>query len=167
MTLYTKIDEIRFWSNVRVTNRKSCWYWQKNHSHPFGYGCFRINGQTYSAHRLALIFYSGEKDGFVLHSCDNPLCCNPLHLRWGTANVNTHDAMKRGRHVKPPVGHNPPVRYGEDNNLSKINYVIATKIREKYREGQSVRDISKEFNLSISTIYQIINLKTWKHVGRK
>lgn len=34
----------------------------------------------------------------ALHSCDNPLCVNPNHIRWGTAKENAGDMYERGRH---------------------------------------------------------------------
>lgn len=38
----------------------------------------------------------------ALHSCDNPPCCNPSHLRWGTQKENVADAMAKGRHRPGP-----------------------------------------------------------------
>lgn len=34
---------------------------------------------------------------YALHSCDNPMCTNPKHLRWGTQRENIGDALERGR----------------------------------------------------------------------
>lgn len=39
-----------------------------------------------------------DGDGpFVLHTCDNPPCCNPAHLYRGTALDNARDRDTRGR----------------------------------------------------------------------
>ena len=45
------------------------------------------------------------KDGFMpdlcaLHSCDNPPCCNPTHLRWGTISENTREAFERNHEYR-------------------------------------------------------------------
>ncbi len=166
---YRKIDEIRFWSSVNVTKKNNgCWYWKKNTGHSFGYGSFRINGKTYLSHRLALIFFCGNenKDKFVLHSCDNPACCNPNHLRWGTQKENISDSIKRGRKTDPPRnGSLPPVFYGEDCPTSVMTEKKVKELRKLYSEGWSVYDLAKRFNISKSTVYQIKNFKTWKGVS--
>lgn len=44
--------------------------------------------------------WSGQDvpDGMhILHSCDNPRCCNPEHLRIGTHQDNMNDKVSRGR----------------------------------------------------------------------
>jgi len=37
----------------------------------------------------------------ALHSCDNKLCVNPRHLRWGSHADNMHDAAVSGLMKKP------------------------------------------------------------------
>lgn len=66
-----------------------------------GYGQKKYKGKVVAAHRLAYalantldVFTMG---GSVLHSCDNPLCVNPRHLRLGTHIQNMHDKTKRDR----------------------------------------------------------------------
>ncbi len=67
----------------------------------YGYGVRRINTRIVKSHRKALADHEGIEvpDSSVkcLHSCDNPGCVNPEHLRWGTQSENIADAVKRGR----------------------------------------------------------------------
>lgn len=67
---------------------------------PNGYGQIYFDGRTWPAHRLMHTICNGPiPDGlFVLHSCDNPPCINPDHLRAGTSRENTMDSVLRGRH---------------------------------------------------------------------
>lgn len=65
-----------------------------------GYVTMQYQGKRVYVHRLAWELYNAEPipDGlYVLHSCDNPGCCNPNHLRVGTAADNAHDRESRGR----------------------------------------------------------------------
>lgn len=75
-----------------------CWEWTgslNNH----GYG--RL-GHAY-AHRISYEIHHGPiADGLhVMHSCDNPPCCNPAHLSLGTASDNMRDAVQKGRLIPP------------------------------------------------------------------
>lgn len=51
------------------------------------------------AHRVAYEIANGPipDDLWVLHSCDNPPCCNPSHLRVGTYKDNVRDRVERDR----------------------------------------------------------------------
>jgi hypothetical protein len=64
-----------------------------------GYGVlpWSVHGSRL-AHRAALATRLGRKVvGMVLHSCDNPPCINPAHLREGSQAENIADAVARGR----------------------------------------------------------------------
>lgn len=39
----------------------------------------------------------------VMHTCDNPPCCNPSHLVLGTQAENLADMRAKGRGVNPPM----------------------------------------------------------------
>ena len=51
------------------------------------------------AHRWAYEKFFGPIPAgmMVLHSCDNPPCINPLHLRVGVSSDNVSDMVTRGR----------------------------------------------------------------------
>ena len=105
----------RFWSHVDKKEPTECWEW--NSKCKRSYGWFRVDmnkkRHEFIASRVAL-FLSGTsvKGLFALHSCDNPVCCNPNHLRAGTHKENMADMKLRGRsclgrprtrHIKEPV----------------------------------------------------------------
>jgi hypothetical protein len=158
---YTKFDEVRFWNKVRVgVNQASCWYWKAS-THNFGYGTFRINGKTYLAHKLALFFWTGEDKSDIKqvnHSCNNPACCNPNHLYWGTPKENTKDAIKSGRFRNPPVFH------GEEHPNAILNNDKVRMIRSQRASGRRVIEIARELGVSEQTIYRVVNFDYWKEV---
>jgi hypothetical protein len=77
-----------------------CWFFPRGPSNPEGYRRITWNGKNYMAHRLTYQIFSGPipKGLRVLHSCDNPPCCNPTHLRVGTDADNAADKMRKGRY---------------------------------------------------------------------
>ena len=63
------------------------------------YGKVRVGAAIFAAHRLA-VKIAGRRlrpDQQVLHACDEPLCCNPRHLRCGSQSANMRDARDKGR----------------------------------------------------------------------
>lgn len=64
-----------------------------------GYGQILYQGQQQLVHRIVYRIMKGRipKGVFVLHSCDNPRCVNPDHLRLGTAQDNSDDMVDRNR----------------------------------------------------------------------
>lgn len=162
-----KKDIARFWSRVKVGNDNSCWYWD-NPTHLFGYGWFRVNGRNHLSHRIAKIIWDDglEMDNkFVLHNCNNPACCNPYHLRWGTQKENIEDSIKAGTKTDPPRNRNkPPVMKGEDNHISKMTNKSVKSLRRDRSKGISYKKLSEKYQISVSTVAQIVNFKTWKNI---
>lgn len=59
--------------------------------------------KLYRAHQIsAYIFLGADLNGdhVVLHSCDNPSCFNPDHLKVGTQADNMADCADKGRHPR-------------------------------------------------------------------
>lgn len=90
----------RFWRYVNVRDSNDlCWEWTRSINRG-GYGLYRFGNKTVSTHRIAFALHHGRpiKEGKILmHSCDNPRCCNPHHLCEGTHVENSQDAASKGR----------------------------------------------------------------------
>ncbi len=94
-----------FWSKVDVRprrlGREVCWPWRASLDR-YGYGQFKpvYGASPLRTHRVAWGIFTGQEVPYgldILHSCDNPKCCNPAHLRPGTHDDNMADKAKRGR----------------------------------------------------------------------
>lgn len=67
-----------------------------------GYGQTSYRGKSIPAHRLAYLLDHGSIDETldVMHSCDNPPCCNPAHLSQGTRMQNIRECVAKGRRAE-------------------------------------------------------------------
>jgi hypothetical protein len=92
--------------HAKLDTAGECWEW-KGATNAKGYGRVRINGRLELAHRVAFAIWKGTTvltdvgSLLVLHSCDNPRCCNPEHLRLGSYSDNNADMIARGRQRRP------------------------------------------------------------------
>ena len=94
----TNIDSERFWKNVTVTSVSDCWEWTGLRGRQQYGRTHRIEGKERKAHRVAWALANDEwPSDLILHSCDNPPCCNPAHLRRGTVADNHGDMVARKR----------------------------------------------------------------------
>lgn len=87
-----------------------------------GYGVVRMNGKNMKAHRVSFELYVQRPisdNMFILHSCNNPPCCNPSHLREGTHQDNMTDKLQSGRQPR-----------GEANAKSKLTQCQVDEIRK-------------------------------------
>lgn len=105
----------RFWDKVAIRSLDECWEWQASTRN--GYGAIRLGSGRRNgyAHRVSAEWAFGAIPAGmdVCHSCDNPLCVNPLHLWIGTRAENLRDMVKKGRHVtERPWLHRPFVPCG-------------------------------------------------------
>jgi hypothetical protein len=146
----------RFWSKVNKLGPDDCWPWTGSYFHD-GYGSFPIGKKLCRAHRVAYVLQNGPvpNDIHVLHSCDNPPCCNGKHLFTGTDLDNNRDMMAKGR---------GRFLRGEDNGFAKLNEATVLLIRQRLLSGAKQRDVAKEFGISKGSVYYIAKNIYWKHV---
>lgn len=87
-----------------LPHEDSCWEWPGAKSDKYGY--LKYQGKVLRAHRAMYEAHNGTiPDGLkILHSCDNPPCCNPKHLSLGTQQDNVDDMMAKKRHRNGGTG---------------------------------------------------------------
>jgi hypothetical protein len=158
-----------FWARVAKGSPKDCWEWQGAKTSS-GYGNLSWHGAHVQAHRLAYmlalggirletLFKVGDRartyKRFVLHKCDNRLCCNPEHLFLGSMRTNMLDAYKKGRKTQPKSEH----------VNAKLSAAQVRAIRTRYTRG-GIRqvDLAAEYSVSQRVISLIIRHETYKDV---
>ena len=123
-----------------------------------GYGFIMINRVMKAVHRVAYEeSYGPIPDGlFVLHSCDNPPCANPRHLRVGTLQDNMDDKVIRNRQYRPK---------GELTKTAKLTSDEVREIHALFNSGVfSRKELAKKFDVSRSAIEMILLGKRWGHI---
>ena len=155
------VDVSRFWSHVDVRGPRECWPWLA-YKLPKGYGYFSVTKpkrRNLRSHRVAWAITNGSDPGVmdVLHSCDNPPCCNPAHLSLGNNSENMAQAYERGRKVSNLRGESSP--------HSKLTANQVIDIRMDLSNGRKIPDIAGEYGVSRWTIGLIARGKTWRSVS--
>jgi hypothetical protein len=133
----------------RIEKTAGCWIWTgaKNN---YGYGIFLLPGdKPVRAHRYSYEFFTGKKipNGMIImHSCDNPPCVNPAHLRVATKSENNADTANKRRH-----------HYGLDHWNGRLSEDDITNIRAS-TETKSA--LAKKYAVNYSHIWRIVNEQT-------
>ena len=130
----------------RFEKTDGCWEW-KGTRNGYGYGIFLLPGEKQiRAHRYAYEFFTGKKipQGMVImHSCDNPPCVNPEHLRVATKGENNTDTANKNRH-----------NYGTDHWNGRLTQKDIDAVRSSKETKAS---LSRKYGVSYSHIWRIIH----------
>lgn len=162
----------RFWSKVHRGADNECWPWLDS---PVigGYGRLKVRGQSVRSNRLAYFIQHGidPLELPVLHSCDNPPCCNGKHLRADTYQSNTRESVTKGR-ANTARGERHGSRTqpesrtrGERSGNAKLTADTVLEIRRLYANGgKSQQVIADMFNISRENVGLIVRNKRWAHL---
>lgn len=151
----------RFWANVEKTD--TCWLWTGYMTGPTEkYGYITVHGKSYRAHRLAWEIAYGpiQDDLLVCHHCDVRRCVNPEHLFLGTQTDNLRDCFNKGRSPMNKDLSRWRLK-GEDNHKTTLK---SDEIRAIRSSQKTVKELSIEYHVTLRTIYNIIQRKTWRHL---
>jgi hypothetical protein len=137
MTRANKPTDVFKRINMHKGDENVCWEWTGSLNRSDGRPYYTVSGHRRLAYSVVLELVSGDvgEGRIVLHSCDNPICCNPNHLTYGTHQDNMNDMKERDRHGLPKV-------------------VIRAILRLR-AEGRSQQDIADLYGVSREAISAI------------
>lgn len=162
----------RLWQHIDVRGWNECWEWTAGRNEQ-GYGQFHLlasetperRRKTVIAHRMAYqTYWRRLLENWGLHECNNPPCCNPLHVYDGTPSENQHDSIAAGTAVVLRKGWRRTAR-GERAGLAKLTDDAIKKIRARYVQGGVTQQkLADEYGVNQTQISNIVHRKTWRHV---
>ena len=119
-----------------------CWKWRGTVG-AGGYGVIKTSLGVEKAHRLSYRIHFGEipKGEHVLHSCDNPICVNPSHLRVGSRSDNMQEMWDKKRHPK---------------TARKLDSETEKRVAQRYWETRKPMLVAEEFGISRSLVYSCV-----------
>jgi hypothetical protein len=158
-----------FWRRVARGADDACWDWQGARTSS-GYGNLTWHGKHVQAHRVAYYLHYGgvalltgfrlerrakQYKRFVLHTCDNRLCCNPRHLFLGSMRANLLDAYHKGRKVQPRSKH----------ANAKLTPKQVRELRATYDSG-GIRqvDLALQYGVSQKVVSLIVRRESYKDI---
>lgn len=138
-------------SNLRIEDE--CIVYTGTGTGKGGYGRITVaeNGKrrSFAAHRLAYELKNGPiPDGIIIrHTCHNPACVRPSHLKSGSDFDNAQDRIQAGR-CAPQDGAN--------NGNAKTSTADRLQIVRRRQAGETLKSIAADYGLHFSTISAIV-----------
>lgn len=153
----------RLYCKLKVNDVSGCWEWVGDRL-AFGYGKLSIAGVQHRASRLSYELHIGDPgELWVLHTCDNPPCCNPNHLFLGTHADNMRDCSEKRRtgfQSKPHLYHKG--MKGEANPRAVLTAEQAAAIKHSVGFARIVAD---QYGVSESLVREIRKGRAWRHIA--
>lgn len=101
------------------------------------------------AHRVAYYLHAGVDPlaRLVLHTCDNPPCCNPEHLFLGDDGLNATDRDGKNR-----------------SGSAKLTADLVREIRAEWHARPTHKSLAARYGVDPTVIARIVARKSWKHL---
>lgn len=143
----------RYWAKVDKRGPDECWPWLASGRRGYGRAWTGYRLAPASHFALALDGRPPVVGAGALHSCDNPPCCNPRHLRWGTQKENMADCVERGR-----------VSSGESHLSTNLTNDQARQIKCAKKYHGVGADLARKHGISDAAVSAIRRGRTWTHI---
>jgi hypothetical protein len=88
----------------------------------------------------------------VMHSCDNPPCCNPNHLSLGTRKQNAEDMAAKKR-AAPQAG--------RANNNVRLSVADVEEIKSLVARGVRITTVASDFKVCPQHVHDILSGRRW------
>ena len=138
---------VAFWK--RVCKTETCWFWTGAKRSTSGYGVLRVPIDTaygraalgVAAHKLSYVLTNGPIPigKILLHSCDEPACVRPDHLRPGTHRENAEDFFGK----RPAKDRNPhwAAKLTSDEEIKRLRDLY-------FQANMTVGALARQFGMS-------------------
>lgn len=123
----------------------ACWPW-RGEVDKDGYGYVGRD----RTHRIAYAREAGmelQVGDVVMHTCDNPTCCNPRHLALGTQLQNIADRVSKGRSA-----------IGEANGRAKLT---AEQVLQVFNSDEPIEDLAIRYSVTEACIRDVKSGRNW------
>lgn len=109
-------------------------------------------------HRVVAMLFVDNPHGYneVNHIDRNRANPRADNLEWTTHQDNVRHSQKQGAYAN--------ISKGENNPKCKLKEEQVLEIREMFTQGVSQRELADKFGVGWSTIHNIVNGLTWKHL---
>lgn len=111
---------------------------------------------TMNVHYLIAVAFHGNRPTIKHHACHKNGNCHDnrsINIYWGTAKENAADTIRHGTRPR-----------GKKIYNSKLTDEIVFDCRKREKKSDTVAPLSREYNVSNSTMWNAIRGITWQHV---
>lgn len=141
-----------------------------------GYHCIGLyknkKRKDFLIHRLVLRAFIGQcpKKMESCHNDGNPGNNFIKNLRYDTRSNNALDRTKHGRATNPiwflgNCGNKSPVSKLNEKQVIEIKKLLGSTLKNKHIQASTLKEIAKQYRVSITTISNIKNRRIWRHIN--